>query len=51
MLSDIPEVQYHYGKALYETGDTAAVFRILNPLVESGIAFEGRTDAETMLAR
>ena len=51
MLPDVPEVQYHYANALFETGDTAAAERILKPLVESGKAFEGRADAERMLAR
>lgn len=50
-LPDIPEVQYHYAKALFKTGDTAAANRILKPLIESGKAFDGRIDAEKMLAQ
>jgi len=51
MLPDVPEVQYHYAKALIRTGDTAAATRILKPLIESGKAFDGRIDAEKMLAQ
>ncbi len=50
-LPDIPEVQYHYAKALFSSGDTAAAVRILKPLIESGKAFDGRNDAENMLAQ
>jgi tetratricopeptide (TPR) repeat protein len=49
-LPDQPEVQYHYAKALFSAGDTAAAKKILKPLIESGQAFDGRADAEKMLA-
>jgi len=51
MLPDVPEVQYHYAKALFKTGDVAAANRILKPLIESGKAFDGRIDAEKILAQ
>jgi len=50
-LPDIPDVQYHYAKALSINGDTAAANRILKQLIESEKAFDGRKDAEKMLAK
>lgn len=50
-LPDIPEVQYHYAKALYSAGDVRRAIRILTPLLESGKAFDGRMDAEKMLVQ
>lgn len=50
MLPDVAEVQYHYAKVLFRTGDTSAADRILKPLIASGKAFDGRLDAETLLA-
>lgn len=50
-LPDLPEVQYHYAKALFSAGETAAATRILKPLIESGKVFDGRSDAEIMLAQ
>jgi putative PEP-CTERM system TPR-repeat lipoprotein len=51
MLPDVPEVQYHYAKALSRTGDTVAANRILKALIKSGKAFDGRIDAEKMLSQ
>jgi len=48
-LPEVPEVQYHYAKALYLSGDKAAARKILKPLVVSGKVFDGRADAENML--
>lgn len=50
-LPDVPEVQYHYAKALFKSGDAAAAKRVLEPLIESGKVFDGRNDAEKMLAQ
>jgi len=50
-LPDVHEVQYHYAKALYSSGDAAAARKILKPLIESGKAFDGRSDAKRMLAQ
>mgnify|MGYP000577697859 CR=1 FL=1 len=48
-LPGVPEVQYHYAKALFNSGDTDAAVAILKPLIESGKVFDGRIDAEKML--
>ena len=48
-LPGVPEVQYHYAKALYLSGDKTAARKILKPLIASGKEFDGRTDAEKML--
>jgi len=50
-LPDVPEVQYHYAKALSSSGDTIAANRILKQLIASGKVFDGRKDAEKMLAQ
>ena len=50
-LPDVPEVQYHYARALFLSGDKTAARKILAPLVRSGKAFDGRTDAEKMLTQ
>ena len=51
MLPDVAEVQYHYAKVLYRTGDTAQARGILETLIESGKDFDGRSDAVDMLAQ
>ena len=48
-LPDVPEVQYHYAKALFISGDTDAAVAILKPVIESAKTFDGRADAEKML--
>jgi len=48
-LSQVPDVQYHYAKALYVTGDKEAAITILKPLVASAKKFDGRTDAERLI--
>ena len=50
-LPDVPEVQYHYAKALFSSGDTVAATKILKSLVESGKAFDGRNDAKKLLTQ
>jgi len=48
-LPGVPEVQYHYAKALYMSGDKAAAKKILKPLIASGKDFDGRIDAEKIV--
>ena len=50
-LSEDADVQYHYAVALSEAGESARALEVLGPLLAGSAAFEGRSDAERLLAR
>lgn len=45
-LADSAEVQYHFGVALAETGDTAKALAAFDAALSSNAPFEGREDAQ-----
>jgi cytochrome c-type biogenesis protein CcmH/NrfG len=50
VLANNPEVQYHLGVALAETGDTAKALVALDAALSDKTAFEWRADAERRAA-
>ena len=48
-LPDIPEVRYHHAAAIYQAGNKAKAQQLLEALVNEGVPFEGREDAERLL--
>lgn len=47
--SDVPEIRYHIGRALLDLGRKAEAKRELEAAVDSGEAFNGRSDAKALL--
>ena len=44
-----PEVQYHMAAALYKTGEKVAARKVINQLLDSGVEFNGRADAQALV--
>ncbi len=48
-LPDIPDVRYHHAVAVFRTGNKAEALRLLKTLLDEGVSFDGRQDAERLL--
>jgi len=49
VLSEVPEVQYHYAVALLKSGEETQARQLLGKLLQSGQSFEGREAAEKIM--
>lgn len=50
-LPDNADVQYHYARALYDSGKKQQGLLIMDKLISTGTAFEGQVEAEMLIKR